>query len=251
MLPPHSTMSNSSSNFLLVPIPEVPAIDYLHHRNVKIAVLGARSVGKTALIVRFLTKRFIGDYEPNTGALYNRQMNIDGDQITLQVQDTPSVTQVECIPVLTPLIQDVITRSLLWADGFVFVFSLTDTDSWKTLRPLYQQIRKMYPSIRLPFVLIGNKADLPHARQVETIEGIQLANEIGGTYFEVSAREHCNEVYDAFHQVCQEVSKLIASSNGEKRRGLLLARPKSPNMQDFGRRLKQALSSKVKSTSAI
>lgn len=248
MLLPHGTMSNSSSNFLLVPIPEVPAVDCLHHRNVKIAVLGARSVGKTALIVRFLTKRFIGDYEPNTGALYTRQMNIDGDQTTLQVQDTPFAAQGDGDDRRS---QDVITRSLHWADGFVFVFSLTDTDSWKSLRPLYQQIRKIYPSIRLPCVLMGNKADLPHARQVETIEGIQLANEIGGTYFEVSARENCNEVYDAFYQVCQEVSKLIANSNGEKRRGLLLARPKSPNMQDFGRRLKQALSSKVKSTSAI
>ncbi|XP_072914105.1 ras-like protein family member 11A-like [Hemitrygon akajei] len=248
MLLPHTTMSNNSSNFLLVPIPEVPVVDCLHNKNVKIAVLGARSVGKTALIVRFLTRRFIGDYEPNTGALYTRQMNIDGDQITLQVQDTPFIIQGDGDD---PRSQEVITRSLHWADGFVLVFSLTDTDSWKTLRPLHQQIRKIYPNIRLPFVLIGNKADLPHARQVETTEGIQLANEMGGAYYEVSARENCNEVYDAFHQVCQEVSKMMGSSNGEKRRGLLLARPKSPNMQDFGRRLKQALSSKVKSTSAI
>ncbi|XP_059832910.1 ras-like protein family member 11A-like isoform X2 [Hypanus sabinus] len=228
MLLPHTTMSNNSSNFLLVPIPEVPVVDCLHNKNVKIAVLGARSVGKT-------------------GALYTRQMNIDGDQITLQVQDTPFITQGDGDD---PRSQEVITRSLHWADGFVLVFSLTDTDSWKTLRPLHQQIRKIYPNIRLPFVLIGNKADLPHARQVETTEGIQLANEMGGAYYEVSARENCNEVYDAFHQVCQEVSKIMGSSNGEKRRGLLLARPKSPNMQDFGRRLKQALSSKVKSTSA-
>ncbi|XP_069752106.1 ras-like protein family member 11A-like [Narcine bancroftii] len=248
MLLSHYTMSNSSSNFLLVPIPEVPVVDCLHNKNVKIAVLGAGSVGKTALIVRFLTKRFIGDYEPNTGALYSRQVNIEGDQVTLQVQDTPFVIQGDEDD---PWSQDVITRSLQWADGFVLVFSLTDMDSWKTLRPLHQQIRKIYPNARLPIALIGNKADLPHARQVETSKGVQLADEMGGTYFEVSARENCNEVCDAFHQVCQDISKVIGSSNGEKKRGLLLARPKSPNMQDFGRRLKQALSSKVKSTSAV
>ncbi|XP_078067462.1 ras-like protein family member 11A-like [Mustelus asterias] len=243
-----NTMSNNSSNFLLLPIPEVPVLDYLHNRNVKIVVLGARRVGKTALIVRFLTKRFIGDYEPNTGALYSRQISIDGDHISLQVQDTPYANQGDGDDSHNP---DVVTRSLHWADGFVFVFSLTDPESWKALRPLHQQIRKIYPNTRLPFVLIGNKADLPHARQVETNEGIQLVNEIGGTYFEVSARENYNEVYDAFHHVCQEASKVIGSNNGEKRRCLLLARPKSPNMQDLGRRLKQALSSKVKSTTSV
>lgn len=77
-----------------------------------------------ALIVRFLTKRFIGDYEANTGkyrthsntctlkfnsvmchinegkphccfslgALYSRKINIDGEQVSLQVQDTPCVS---------------------------------------------------------------------------------------------------------------------------------------------------------------
>ncbi|XP_060134769.1 ras-like protein family member 11B [Zootoca vivipara] len=34
-------------------------------RLIKIAVVGASGVGKTALVVRFLTKRFIGDYERN------------------------------------------------------------------------------------------------------------------------------------------------------------------------------------------
>lgn len=42
-------------------------------RLVKIAVVGASGVGKTALVVRFLTKRFIGDYERNAGNLYTRQ----------------------------------------------------------------------------------------------------------------------------------------------------------------------------------
>lgn len=38
-----------------------------HVAPLKIAVLGARKVGKSALTVRFLTKRFIGDYRSDTG----------------------------------------------------------------------------------------------------------------------------------------------------------------------------------------
>ncbi|XP_058638295.1 ras-like protein family member 11A-like isoform X2 [Onychostoma macrolepis] len=86
------TMSSGSSNFLLVPIPEYPVLDCVPNKNVKIVVLGASNVGKTALIVRFLTKRFIGDYEANTGALYSRKIHLDGEQVSLQVQDTPCVS---------------------------------------------------------------------------------------------------------------------------------------------------------------
>ena len=36
-------------------------------RPVRVAVLGAEEVGKSALTVRYLTKRFIGEYRSDTG----------------------------------------------------------------------------------------------------------------------------------------------------------------------------------------
>uniref|UniRef100_A0A8V0YGG5 small monomeric GTPase n=1 Tax=Gallus gallus TaxID=9031 RepID=A0A8V0YGG5_CHICK len=89
------TMSQYSTNFLLLPIPEYPVLDCVPNKIIKLVVLGGSSVGKTALVVRFLTKRFIGDYEANAGALYSRKFTIDGEQISLQVQDTPFVS-LEC-----------------------------------------------------------------------------------------------------------------------------------------------------------
>lgn len=44
-----------------------------------------------ALVVRFLTRRFIGDYERNAGNLYSREVQVDGEQAAIQVQDTPGV----------------------------------------------------------------------------------------------------------------------------------------------------------------
>ncbi|POI29608.1 hypothetical protein CIB84_006642 [Bambusicola thoracicus] len=76
-----------SQPFLLSPIAECspgpPGAE------LRLAVLGARGVGKSALIVRFLTKRFIGDYEPNTGSLYSRLVRLDGEQVAVHIQDTP------------------------------------------------------------------------------------------------------------------------------------------------------------------
>ncbi|XP_026564586.1 ras-like protein family member 11A [Pseudonaja textilis] len=79
--------STMSQNYLLAPIQECPS-EFLV-KEVKLAVLGTVGVGKSAMIVRFLTKRFIGDYEPNTGNLYSRLVHIEGDQMFLQIQDTP------------------------------------------------------------------------------------------------------------------------------------------------------------------
>ncbi|XP_073877862.1 ras-like protein family member 11A isoform X2 [Macaca fascicularis] len=84
-----------SGHFLLSPIPESSS-DYLLPKDIKLAVLGAGRVGKSAMIVRFLTKRFIGDYEPNTGKLYSRLVYVEGDQLSLQIQDTPGGVQHLC-----------------------------------------------------------------------------------------------------------------------------------------------------------
>ncbi|KAJ7310554.1 hypothetical protein JRQ81_007492 [Phrynocephalus forsythii] len=242
-------MSQYSTNFLLVPIPEYPPLDCAPNKIIKLVVLGGSGVGKTALVVRFLTKRFIGDYEANTGALYSRKFTIDGEQISLQVQDMPFVSLEDDNESIC--CQEQINRSIYWADGFVFVYSITDYQSYRAVRPLHQHIRKIHPNANIPLALMGNKGDLLRARQVSTKEGCQLAKELGCTYSEVSARENGEGVHEAFQQLCQEMSRMIGSCNGEKRRGLHLIRPKSPNMQDLKRRLKQALSSKGKAATAL
>ncbi|XP_067381077.1 ras-like protein family member 11A-like isoform X1 [Channa argus] len=172
--PAAGTMNSSGSgNFLLVPIPEYPLLDCVPNKTVKIVVLGASNVGKTALIVRFLTKRFIGDYEANTGALYSRKVTLDGEEVSLQIQDTPCVALQDDAEGL--YCQEQINRSIYWADGYVLVFSITDHNSYQTIQPLYQHVRRIHPSGNIPVILVGNKSDLLRARQVPADEGETLA----------------------------------------------------------------------------
>ncbi|XP_042541501.1 ras-like protein family member 11A [Dipodomys spectabilis] len=237
---------NMSGHFLLAPIPESSS-DYLLSRDIKLAVLGAGRVGKSAMIVRFLTKRFIGDYEPNTGKLYSRLVFVEGDQLSIQIQDTPGTIQAQDNLSQT---MDSLSKCVQWADGFLLVYSITDYDSYQSIRPLYQHIRKVHPDSKVPVIIVGNKGDLLHARQVQTHDGVQLANELGSLFLEISTSENYEDVYDVFQHLCKEVSK-VHSLGGERRRASIIPRPRSPNMQDLKRRFKQALSSKVKSTSAL
>ncbi|XP_066110999.1 ras-like protein family member 11A isoform X1 [Saccopteryx bilineata] len=251
---------NMSGHFLLAPIPE-SSPDYLLPRDIKLAVLGAGSVGKSAMIVRFLTKRFIGDYEPNTGKLYSRLVCVEGDQLSLQIQDTPGVRTgdfpndtrhppVQRVQDNLMQVVDSLSKFVQWAEGFLLVYSITDYGSYQSIRPLYQHIRKVHPDSKAPVVIVGNKRDLLHARQVQTDDGVQLANELGSLFIEISTSENYEDVCDVFQHLCKEVSKLHSLS-GERRRASVIPRPRSPNMQDLKRRFKQALSPKVKAPSAL
>lgn len=216
-------------------------------RLIKIAVVGASGVGKTALVVRFLTKRFIGDYERNAGNLYSRQIEIDGEIFAIQVQDTPGIQihghSLDC--------NEQLNRCIRWADAVVIVFSITDYKSYELLGHFHQHIRQLHPGNRVPVVVIANKADLLHIKEVEPQHGLQLASMLGCTFYEVSVSENYKEVFNAFHSLCKDVCKQQTTSTPEKRRTSLIPRPKSPNMQDLKRRFKQALSAKVRTVTSV
>lgn len=154
--------------------------------------------------------------------------------VVLQVQE-------DCVQVL-----DSLSRCVKWAEGFLLVYSITDYSSYQSIQPLYQHIRKVHPDARTPIIIVGNKADLLHARQVQAKEGLQLANELGSLFLEISTSEDSQGVCDVFQYLCKEVSKLQHAGSTDRRRSSIIPRPKSPNMQDLKRRFKQALSSKVK-----
>uniref|UniRef100_A0A4W6CA05 small monomeric GTPase n=1 Tax=Lates calcarifer TaxID=8187 RepID=A0A4W6CA05_LATCA len=224
-------------------IAEYPAPEYpVPNRVIKIAVIGGSGVGKTALVVRFLTRRFIGDYERNAGNLYSREVQVDGEQVTIQVQDTPDNG------ISLP---DHVTCSIQWADAVVLVYSVTDRRSFDLIEQLHQLVARAGGASVPPVILLANKADLLHLRRVDSQQGPLLAGTLGCSFYEVSASEDYSQVHGAFHRLCCQLAKHSASTATEKRRSPLIPRPKSPNMQDLKRRFKQALSAKVRTVTSV
>lgn len=50
---------------------------------------------------------------------------------------------------------DFTSRSIYWADGYVLVFSITDHNSYRTIQPLYQHVRRIHPSGNIPIILVS------------------------------------------------------------------------------------------------
>lgn len=54
---------------------------------VRIAVLGNINVGKSALTVRYLTRRFIGEYSSKTDLLYRQTVSVDSGLLDVEIVD--------------------------------------------------------------------------------------------------------------------------------------------------------------------
>ncbi|XP_023185074.1 ras-related and estrogen-regulated growth inhibitor-like isoform X8 [Xiphophorus maculatus] len=121
---------------------------------VKLLILGAQNTGKTALCVRFITKRFIGEYDHKTEVTYRCSRTVDQETVDLEILDLPC------------------KRS-----------SFLEIPRLKTL------IDKTKQSLVFPTVLVANKADLEVGRKVTTEEGQRLAKDLGCGFRELSVAE--------------------------------------------------------------
>ncbi|XP_055930722.1 ras-like protein family member 11A [Argiope bruennichi] len=102
---------------------------------------------------------------------------------------------------------------LQWADGFLLVYSIIDKESFTYLRDVRQVIQNSRPASPggtqgqspIPIVVVANKADLIHLRQVSSEDGEKLAKDNDAAFLEVAASEHVSQVADAFLELCREV----------------------------------------------
>nr|XP_043872654.1 RERG/RAS-like b isoform X1 [Solea senegalensis] len=175
--------------------------------DIKLALLGSEGAGKSAVLVRFLTRRFIGEYASNTNSLYHKRLSIDGRQLNLEVFDPCSEQSSEARCILEEPVD--------WADGFVVVYNISDRSSFIRAKNILLQIREARVDnckgseaahdVEVPVCLVGNKQDLCHIRQVCEDEGRCLAQENHCNFQEVSAAESYQDIGNLFTQLIRQV----------------------------------------------
>ncbi|XP_029010662.1 ras-related and estrogen-regulated growth inhibitor-like protein isoform X3 [Betta splendens] len=157
--------------------------------DVNIAVMGTESVGKSALTVRLLTRRFIGEYG-DIESIYSHSFAVDGREISLNIWDSPYSER-------STAGASLLERKVQWADGYVLVYSICDRASFTAVGRLVQTIRSTRGGA--PIVVVGNKRDLQHRRAVPSDEGRRLALSAGCRFYEVSAAENYHGVLAVLH----------------------------------------------------
>ncbi|OXA51366.1 ras-related and estrogen-regulated growth inhibitor-like protein [Folsomia candida] len=198
----------------------------------RIAVFGEHDVGKSALTVRFLTRRYIGEYKSNTDLLYRQTLAVSSEHsVNIEIVDISTsfvsgaeVTERKSIPL----------EEIHRADGFIIVYSITEKSTFDTATQALRDILKVHniyksPSTdsaptysssssaqgtgkqRLPVhvALIANKSDLVHLRRVTTLEGIAASEQFGCQFYELSVADNSPQVYSSFHSL---ITSLIATN---------------------------------------
>ncbi|NXE56390.1 RERG inhibitor, partial [Dromaius novaehollandiae] len=135
-----------------------------------------------ALTVRFITRRFIGDYDPTLEMIYRHVAVIDGDMVHFEILDTAG--QEDSLQ---------IEEKIKWGDGFAVVYSVTDRCSFDEVVRLCFLVNHLHGSPKRPagadqppVVLVANKKDLQYDRMVSTEEGQSLAKALKLPFYEIS-----------------------------------------------------------------
>ncbi|KAK6903584.1 hypothetical protein I203_107089 [Kwoniella mangroviensis CBS 8507] len=197
----------------------------------KITVLGDGGVGKTALTVQFTMSSFVETYDPTIEDCYRKQWVVDDQPCLLEVLDTAG--QEEYTALRDQWIRD--------GEGFLIVYSITSRATFERIERIVERVLRVkdenhispyshhYPqshpygshagqggqyqysqsgggggSKRIPIVIVGNKKDQYHSREVSTDEGSNLARSLGCDFYEASAKTNSN-VENAFKSLVRQI----------------------------------------------
>jgi small GTP-binding protein len=101
--------------------------------------------------------------------------------------------------------------------GFLLVYAINNLPSFHEAQRLRDQILKVRETTSFPMVLVGNKCDLEHERQVNKQEAEDLAKSWGIPMFETSAKLRKN-IDEAFHALVRLIHPPKSSSSSSSSR---------------------------------
>lgn len=121
-------------------------------------------------------------------------MVLDGEEVQIDILDTAGQEDYAAI-------RDNYFRS---GEGFLCVFSITEAESFQATAEFREQILRVKNDENIPFLLVGNKADLEEKRQVSLADAQARARQWNVPYVETSAKTRAN-VDKVFFDLMREI----------------------------------------------
>jgi Ras-related protein Rab-22 len=165
-------------------------------REVKVVLLGDAGVGKSSLVLRFVTNSFDKYSESTIGASFmSKLLLVDGAPIKYQIWDTAGQEKYHS---LAPMYYR-------GAAAAIIVYDITRAASFQTLKNWVRELQQLGPE-NIVLAVCGNKSDLEEKREVSTAEAKAYAAEIGALFLESSAKLNKN-VADVFTDISRRLPK--------------------------------------------
>ncbi|KAG0222199.1 ras family-domain-containing protein [Mortierella sp. GBAus27b] len=177
-------------------------------REYKLVVVGGGGVGKSALTIQFIQSHFVDEYDPTIEDSYRKQCVIDEEVALLDVLDTAGQEEYSAMR----------EQYMRTGEGFLLVYSITSRNSFEEISTFYQQILRVKDKDFFPIILVANKCDLEHERQVSTHEGRELAKQFSSRLIETSAKQRIN-VDEAFYNLVREIRRFNKEAHHQSQSG--------------------------------
>ena len=194
-------------------------------------LIGDSGVGKSCCLLRFSEDSFTPSFITTIGIDFKiRTIELDGKRVKLQIWDTAGQERFRTIT----------TAYYRGAMGILLVYDVTDERSFNSecahaqrpppppppgtstdeadIRTWFQNVEQ-HATEGVNKILIGNKCDWEDKRVVSTEQGQALADELGVSFLEVSAKSNIN-IDKAFYSLAADIKKrLIDTAKHEQTTG--------------------------------
>eukprot|EP00277_Geminigera_cryophila_P004425 CAMPEP_0179430842 /NCGR_PEP_ID=MMETSP0799-20121207/15874_1 /TAXON_ID=46947 /ORGANISM="Geminigera cryophila, Strain CCMP2564" /LENGTH=253 /DNA_ID=CAMNT_0021207461 /DNA_START=200 /DNA_END=961 /DNA_ORIENTATION=- len=172
----------------------------------KVAVLGFMGVGKSAVTIQFTEGHFAEPYSPTIENTFQKLIRHKGVEYQTDILDTAGQDEYQIFH----------TRYAMGIHGYILMYSIVSRRSFDMVSTIRDKLLNAVGTEDIPHVLVGNKNDLVHEREVGAEEGQRLADEWGVPFIESSAKFNSNveEVFRKLIATCEQRSE---GSEGEKK----------------------------------
>ncbi|MEJ2251302.1 MAG: DUF4268 domain-containing protein, partial [Candidatus Lokiarchaeota archaeon] len=185
----------------------------------KLILGGDGDVGKTSMVQRFVEGTFRENYKPTLGVnITKKECHFEGLDSFVRFVIWDLAGQ--------PQFQRIRTSYLANAGAGILVFDVTNQKSFENIKIWHKEIKEAAPP-DIFLILVGNKIDLVNRRTVSPEQGEKLAEELGLSYIETSAKTGEN-VNDAFKMLAlqllhrfveaEEVYNIITDKESQEKR---------------------------------
>ncbi|XP_042295444.1 ras-related protein Rab-25 [Sceloporus undulatus] len=160
----------------------------------KVVLIGESGVGKTNLLSRFTRNEFSHDSRTTIGVEFSTRTILVGDALVkAQIWDTAGLERYRAIT----------SAYYRGAVGALLVFDITKHQTYDVVE---RWLKELYDHAEATIVvmLVGNKTDLAHAREVPTEEAKMYAENNGLLFVETSALDSTN-VELAFETILRDI----------------------------------------------